>query len=156
MDQPSAREHAEGPPMTDLEQQLTDHLRRRAASATPRYDLEGIEQATSVVSLVELDDRRPRRRAMRTMVGLAAVATAAAVIAIAVVTIPSDKSKVATPAAKSGPTTLAQGEGQFGTQTLKVTAEEQDGKVSGEFRVNNVVVTLQCAGTGPYQRELRL
>lgn len=48
--------------MTGLEQQLTDHLRRRAAAATPRYDLEAIEQGTDLVSLVDLDDRRRRRR----------------------------------------------------------------------------------------------
>ena len=29
--------------MTDLEQQLTDHLRERAAAATPHYDLEAVE-----------------------------------------------------------------------------------------------------------------
>ena len=61
VDQPRAREDAEGPAMTDLEQQLTDHLRRRAAAATPRYDLEGIEQGT--------DDRRPSSTSMITARG---------------------------------------------------------------------------------------
>ena len=75
--------------MTDLEQQLTDHLRRRAAAATPRYDLEAIEQGTSLVSLVDLDDRRSRRPTMRTIVGLAAVV--ALVVAFAGVRIASDR-----------------------------------------------------------------
>jgi hypothetical protein len=83
--------------MTDLEQQLTDHLRRRAAAATPRYDLEGIERASGLVSLVDLDDHRAPRLGRRAIVGLVAVAAAAAVVAIAVVTIPSDTSTVSTP-----------------------------------------------------------
>jgi hypothetical protein len=75
--------------MTDLEQQVTEHLRRRAAAATPRYDLEGVERATSRASLVDLDDHRPRRLTTRAIAGLVAVAAAAA---IAVVTIPSNES----------------------------------------------------------------
>jgi hypothetical protein len=85
--------------MTDLEQQLTDHLRSRAAAATPRYDLEGIEQATNLLSLIDLEDHRRRRPKTRTIVGL--VAVAAAVIAIATVTIPSDKTTVSVPADES-------------------------------------------------------
>ena len=41
-------------------------------------------------------------------------------------------------------------------QTLNITAEEQDGEVTGEFRVDNVVVTLQCADTETDGRDLIL
>lgn len=71
--------------MTDLEQQLTDHLRRRAAAATPRYDLEGIKQDTNLVSLDDRDDRRSRTPTIRLLAIaaclLAAVGLAAMVIA---------------------------------------------------------------------------
>lgn len=86
--------------MTDLEQLLTDHLRRRAAAASSRYDLEGIEQGTSLGSLVDLDDRRPRPW-LRSALLVAVASAAAAVIAIAVVTIPSDQSTVSTPSDQS-------------------------------------------------------
>jgi hypothetical protein len=53
-----------------------------------------------------------------------------------------------------GPTTLAQGEdvefvGDAGLagQTLNVSAEEEDGEVTGEWRVSNVVVRVECANT---------
>ena len=39
-------------------------------------------------------------------------------------------------------------------QTLNITAEEQDGQVTGELRVDNVVVTLQCADTETDGRDL--
>ena len=68
--------------MTDLEQQLTDHLRRRAAAATPRYDLEAIEQGMSLVSLVDLDDHRRRRPLIRAIVGVAAAVTLLAALAM--------------------------------------------------------------------------
>ena len=110
VDQPSARENAEGPAMTDLEQQLTDHLRRRAAAATPRYDLDGIEQGTDIVSLVDLDDHRSRRRS-RSALLVAAAAVAAAVVAIAVVTIPSDDPRVSTPSDQSTVPTSAPARG---------------------------------------------
>jgi hypothetical protein len=53
-----------------------------------------------------------------------------------------------------GPTTLAQGEdvefvGDVGLagETLNATAEEEDGKVAGEFQITDVVVTVECADT---------
>ena len=76
--------------MTELEQQLTDHLRRRADAATPRYDLEGIEQGSGLVSLVDLDDRRPRRPMGRTIVGLAAAVAVVVALAAAVIMSPTD------------------------------------------------------------------
>jgi hypothetical protein len=62
--------------MTDLEQQLTDHLRRRAAEARPRFDLEAIEQGSSLGSLVDLDGRHPRRAMVRSVVAAAVVVLA--------------------------------------------------------------------------------
>ena len=70
--------------MTDLEQQLTDHLRSRAAAATPRYDLDGIEQGPGLVSLVGLDGHRRRRPLLRTVVGAAAVALVVALAGAAI------------------------------------------------------------------------
>jgi len=53
-----------------------------------------------------------------------------------------------------GPTTLAKGEdvefrGTDGLagQTLNVTAEEEDGEVTGEFRVTENVIKVECADT---------
>jgi hypothetical protein len=40
--------------------------------------------------------------------------------------------------------------------TLSIDAVEHDGVVSGEFRVGNVVVTIQCAGTRTYVGDLIL
>ena len=45
---------------------------------------------------------------------------------------------------------------EIGGQTLNIDAVEQDGEVTGEFRVNNVVVTLQCADTEFDGRDLIL
>ena len=65
------------------------------------------------------------------------------------------QSSTTTPeAAGGGPTTIAKGEdvelvGDTGTagQTLNITAEEVNGEVTGEFRVNDVVVRVDCANT---------
>ena len=69
--------------MTDLEQQLTDHLRERAATATPHYDLEAVEAGLSHYAPVDLDERRRRRLLTAAVVG--AAAAVALVVAIAVV-----------------------------------------------------------------------
>jgi hypothetical protein len=54
----------------------------------------------------------------------------------------------------NGATTIAQGKdvhfiggGGLVGQTLNVTAEEQDGEVTGEFRVTDNVMTIECADT---------
>jgi hypothetical protein len=81
--------------MTDLEQQLTDHLRRRAAAAAPRYDLEAIEQHSDLASLVDLDHRRSRPRTIGLLVMAACLL---AVIALAaVVTRPPSESPTTEP-----------------------------------------------------------
>ena len=53
-----------------------------------------------------------------------------------------------------GPTTVAKGddiemvgEDGFAGQTLNVDAEEEDGEVTGEFRVTDNVITVECADT---------
>jgi hypothetical protein len=53
-----------------------------------------------------------------------------------------------------GATTVAKGEDVefvgdegFAGQTLNVTAEEKDGEVTGEFRVTDNVITIECADT---------
>ncbi len=69
--------------MTDLEQQLTDHLRDRAAAATPHYDLDAVEAGLSHYAPVDLDERRRRRLLNAAVVG--AAAAVALVLAIAVV-----------------------------------------------------------------------
>ena len=84
--------------MTDVEELLTDHLRRRAAAATPRHDLEGVEQGTTLVSLIDLDEHRPRRRVTRTIIGLAAaVASIVAIAGILVITSDDDAEQVDLP-----------------------------------------------------------
>jgi hypothetical protein len=54
----------------------------------------------------------------------------------------------------NGPTTLAEGDDVelvgddgLGARTLNISAEEEDGKVTGEFRNNDVVVKVECANT---------
>ena len=69
--------------MIDLEQQLTDHLRRRAAAATPSYDLESVEAGLSAYTPVDLDERR--RRSPLTLAVAGVAAAVALVVAIAVV-----------------------------------------------------------------------
>jgi hypothetical protein len=53
-----------------------------------------------------------------------------------------------------GPTTVAKGDDiemvgdtGFAGQTLNVDAEEDDGEVTGEFRVGDNVITIECADT---------
>lgn len=65
----------------------------------------------------------------------------------------ADDPEPAPPAASTA--TLAKGDVEitgFGSsglngQTLSIDAEQQDGKATGEFRVGNVVVAIQCAGS---------
>ena len=68
-------------------------------------------------------------------------------------TTSSESSTTTSAAAADGPTTLAKGtdvelvgEG-LGAQTLNITAEEEDGQVTGEFRISENVFTLECADT---------
>ncbi len=58
--------------------------------------------------------------------------------------------------ADDGPTTLARGEdvavvgdahSGLGNQTLNIAAEEENGKVTGEFRITDNVMRLDCADT---------
>ncbi len=69
-------------------------------------------------------------------------------------TTTSETSTTTTEAPDDGATTLATAEdveldgfGPLHGQTLNIDAVEQDGEVTGELRVNDVVVTLQCANT---------
>src|SRR5262249_25381218 len=75
--------------------------------------------------------------------------------------IPPTSSTTTTEAPR--PTTVAKGEnvvvGGFGGlrgQRLNIDAGQQDGEVNGEFRVNNVVVTIQCADISSDTRDLIL
>lgn len=60
--------------MSDLEQQLTDHLARKAAAATPHYDLEAVQRDSTTTGLVELGERRGRRPLVIAAIGVAAAA----------------------------------------------------------------------------------
>ena len=84
---------------------------------------------------------------------------AAVLIAVAMLAVAGcggdDNDSSTTTSAADGTTTLAKGEDVelvgddgLGGQTLNITAEEgADGAVTGEFRVTNVVVPIQCADT---------
>ena len=69
--------------MTDLEQELTDHLRRRAAAVVPRPDLGAIEQGTASAGFLRTDDRPSRRP----LIGAAIALAAAAVIVVALLAV---------------------------------------------------------------------
>jgi len=65
-----------------------------------------------------------------------------------------DSSSTTTEAAADGPTTLAKGEDielvgddDLGGQTLYIDAVEENGEVTGEFRITNDVITVECADT---------
>jgi len=161
--------------MTDLEQQLTDHLQRRAAAAVPRYDLEAIERDMPRVSF--RDDEDPRGRRQRTptvrILAIAACLVLAVVIAAALL---ADRQSVDTvpPSdtppnhAVGGPSTLVRGVVDFvGTpsgvcgqvsgeidmqptdclagQTLDITALIAGSEASGEARFGDIAVELQCS-----------
>ncbi len=64
--------------MTDVEQQLTDHLRRQAADVVPRYDLEAVEQG------VRPDEYLYCPPGRRPLTGLLVGAAAAALVGVAV------------------------------------------------------------------------
>jgi hypothetical protein len=97
--------------MMDLEQQLTDHLQRRAAEATPRYDLESIEDGISLVSLVdERDERRPRRPTMRTIVALAAALALVVAVLTAIALRDDGKLGVSTPSGECCVLTYPEGD----------------------------------------------
>ena len=63
--------------MTDLEQQLADHLRRRAAEVTPWYDLEAVEHCVASIAFLQPDERPSRRPLIAALVGTAAAALVA-------------------------------------------------------------------------------
>jgi hypothetical protein len=67
------------------------------------------------------------------------------------------------PPAPAGATTLAKGDveiiksfGGLNGQTLSIDAEQQDGVVTGEFRIGNIAVAIQCAGTTTEGKDLTL
>lgn len=71
-------------------------------------------------------------------------------------TTTSDSSTTTSDAADDGPTTLAKGEdvelvgyvpSGLGNQTLNINAEEVNGKATGEFRVADNVIRVDCADT---------
>jgi hypothetical protein len=88
---------------------------------------------------------------------LAVVALAAVLVADrqSVDTLPPSESPTST-ASDDGPTTIAKGEDialvgsdpdSLGGQTLQIDVQEEDGEVTGEFVVTNIVNTVECADT---------
>jgi hypothetical protein len=77
--------------MSDLEQRLTDHLRCRAAAATPRYDLAGIEQRGLDRAVVELTGTRRRSRPS---LWVAVAAVFALVVLVGALTLVDDHTTV--------------------------------------------------------------
>jgi hypothetical protein len=76
--------------MTDIEQQLTDHLHRRAADAVPRYDLEAVEQGIRPDEYAHRDDHSSRRPRTGILVG--AIAAALVVVALSAMLVRDDQS----------------------------------------------------------------
>ena len=111
---------------------------------------------------VERQEFRQRRRMRNRKIGayviVAAIIIAVAMVAIAVFrngptsSVPAD---VPTPTEGLGPTTLAKGEAvelvgnaRLAAQTLDINAEEDNGVVTGEFRISNDdVIRVDCADT---------
>ena len=109
----------------------------------------------------ERQEFRQRRRMRNRRIG--AYAMVAAVVAIALVAIAvfrngptsSVPADVPTPTEGLGPTTLAKGEAvelvgnaRLAAQTLDINAEEDNGVVTGEFRISNDdVIRVDCADT---------
>jgi hypothetical protein len=147
-------DHDTRPPETDDE--IRARLRAFAHQVKERTDTEAALQ------------RMPQRSRPPTIRLLAIAACLIAVVAVAAVVMaeresvdtiapsqtPTTESSTTTTEA-GGPTILARGQAEYmvgfaetlDRHTLNIDAVEQDGEVTGEFQVDNVVVTLQCAGT---------
>ena len=67
--------------MTDLEQELTDHLRQRAGAVVPRHDLQAVERGVRAVAVLHRDGHRSGRSRSVAIAG----AVAAAVIGVVAV-----------------------------------------------------------------------
>jgi hypothetical protein len=125
------------------------------------------EEEATVIDL-ETSSQTAEHRKGPKLVLLVCLVAAAAVVVIALVAIrrnepvspadnpttTSESPTTTSQAADDGLTTLAKGDdlefvGTAGLagQTLNVTAEEQDGEVTGEFRVGENVTTIECADT---------
>jgi hypothetical protein len=106
--------------------------------------------------VVDLDELAPRRR--MPWPALVVAVAAAAVIVITVATIPPDRSPASIDPTTLPPVVLASGEDVefvgrdgLGGQTLDISAEVEDGVVTGELRFSDpggeVVVGVECADT---------
>jgi hypothetical protein len=139
--------------MPDIEQALHDATHAYAGQFEPASNSWAQLRARA-------DDATPRRsRRWRYGIGGLAIATATAVVLA--IALPADTDEAiridvptATQPAAAGPTTLAKGkdveldgEDNLGGQTLNITAEEENGEVTGEFRITENVFTLECADT---------
>jgi hypothetical protein len=106
-------------------------------------------------------DEATPRRSRRWIFGIGGLAIATAAAAVLAITLPADTDEAiridvptATQPAADGPTTLAKGKDvelvgyeNLGGQTLNISAEEEEGEVTGEFRITENVFTLECADT---------
>jgi len=147
-------DHDTLPPQTDNE--IRARLRAFAQEVKDRTDTGAALQ------------RMPRRSRPPTIRLLAIAACLLAVVALAAIvtaerqavdtTDPSNSPTQTTTAeaAADGPTTLAEGEdiellggaaSGLGNQTLNIDAVEENGEVTGEFRVSEVVTRVDCAAT---------
>jgi hypothetical protein len=83
-----------------------------------------------------------------------AAPVASAATAILLLGACSDDDSSTSEAEPAGPTTLAKGEdielvgdNDLGGQTLNIDAVDESGEVTGEFRITNDVITVECADT---------
>ena len=145
---------------------LERELLRRLASPSNSTGVVAGQDLPEDVQLVRLPDpdqpavENERARSARWLAAAAVIVLVAAAVVLVRNARDGDDAPVdvvpttsTTEAADDGPTTLARGEdveilgSEFAGRTLNIDAVEEDGEVTGEFRVDNVVVTLQCAGT---------
>ena len=110
----------------------------------------------------ERQEIRQRRRMRNRKIGVYALVAAIVVIAlVAIAEVRNGPTRPVpahdpTPTEGLGPTTLAKGEdvelvggsdSGLGAQTLNINAEEENGKATGEFRITDNVIRVDCADT---------
>jgi hypothetical protein len=146
-----------------LERELLGRLASPSNSSGVAAD-QDLPEDVQLVRLADPDQpavENERARSARWLAAAAVLVLVAAAVALVRNAGDGDDAPVdvvpTTTSEAGGPRTLAKGEdveidgiasvSELYGRTLNIDAVEEDGEVTGEFRVDNVVVTLECAGT---------